>query len=260
MFYRGRALQQLMQPHEGENIPQTALYSEGYNFLGPLIGGFVQHIAEESRRLGITKIFFLSREGYTFKKVWEQCVPLLFPDDQLPQIEYLYVSRMALAGASCADKGLTGSDVSIAFLPPGNRDFHDIARIFQFDLELLRPHLERHRLTADTCLVPRHEGFEKINRLRLMELLDDSGFQQEVRRQSRPSASALIRYLEDLNFFAHEQVAIVDIGWLGTIQRFLYNAIKHRADCPRLHGFLFGATRGGQISGRFEKFHSRRHL
>ena len=77
-----------------------------------------------------------------------------------------------------------------------------------------------------------------------MELLEDAGFQKEVKRQSRPSARALERYLESLNFFAHEQMAIVDIGWLGTIQRFLYNAIEHRADCPRLHGFLFGATRG----------------
>ncbi|MEE4166423.1 MAG: HAD family hydrolase, partial [Desulfocapsaceae bacterium] len=69
IFYRGRALHQLMLPHEGENVPQPELYGEGYNFLGPLIGGFVQHIAEECRRLGITKVFFLSREGYTFKKV-----------------------------------------------------------------------------------------------------------------------------------------------------------------------------------------------
>ncbi len=244
IFYRGRALQQLILPHDGENKARSLLYAEGYNFLGPMIGGFIQHIAEECRRLGITKLFFLSREGYTFKKVWEQCMPLLFPDGDLPEIEYLYVSRMALAGAGCAQEGLTRNGVSIAFLPPGNRDFRDLARIFQFDLELLQPHLERHHLTADTCLVPRHEGFEKTNRLRLMELLDDEGFQEEVRRQSRPSARALERYLEDLNFFDHEQVAIVDIGWLGTIQRFLYTAVRHRVDCPRLHGFLFGATRG----------------
>lgn len=244
MFYRGRALQQLMLPHEGENAPQTALYTEGYNFLGPMIGAFVQHIAEECRRLDITKVFFLSREGYTFKKVWEQCTPLLFPDGQLPEIEYLYVSRMALAGASCADDGLTGTSVSIAFLPPGNRDFRDIARIFQFDLNSLQPHLERYNLTPETCLVPRHEGFEKINRLRLMELINDELFQQEIKHQCNPANRALIRYLEDLQFFDHEQVAIVDIGWLGTIQRFFYNAIKSRDNCPRLHGFLFGATRG----------------
>jgi hypothetical protein len=176
--------------------------------------------------------------------VWEQCVPLLFPDGDLPEIEYLYVSRMALAGASCADEGLTRTSVSIAFLPPGNRDFQDIARIFQFDLELLQPHLQRYNLTQETCLVPRHDGFEKINRLRLMDLLKDELFQQEIKRQSKPANSALNRYLEELSFFDHEQVAIVDIGWLGTIQRFLYNAIKNRKDCPRLHGFLFAATRG----------------
>ncbi len=39
-------------------------------------------------------------------------------------------------------------------------------------------------------------------------------------------------------------MALVDIGWLGTIQRFLYNAIQHRSDIPRLHGMFFGATRG----------------
>jgi len=244
MFYRGRALQQLMLPHEGENVPRTALYREGYNFMGPVIGAFVQHIAEESLRLGITKVFFLSREGYTFKKVWERCAPLLFPDGELPETEYLYVSRMALAGASCAHEGLTRRSVSIAFLPPGNRDFRDIARIFQLNLDVLQPHLDRHRLNSETCLVPRHQGFEKNNRLRLMELLDDDLFQQEVKRQSAAAHAALISYLEDLNFFDHEHVAIVDIGWLGTIQRFFYNAVKNRTDCPRFHGFLLGATRG----------------
>jgi len=244
VFYRGRALQQLMQPHEAENVPQTPLYVEGYNFLGPMICSFVQHIAEESRRLGITKVFFLSREGYTFKRVWEHCVPQIFPDGMLPDIEYLYVSRMALAGTSCAYSGLTREDVRTAFLPPGNRDFLDIARIFKFDIEQFRPHLKRYNLEPDTCLVPRHEGFEKHNRTRLMELLNDEAFQQEVISQSRPANDALILYLESLDFFTHKDVAIVDIGWLGTIQQFLYKSVNHRSECPRLHGFLFGATRG----------------
>ncbi len=36
----------------------------------------------------------------------------------------------------------------------------------------------------------------------------------------------------------------MDIGWLGTIQRFFYEAIAHRQDAPRCHGILFAATRG----------------
>jgi predicted HAD superfamily hydrolase len=243
-FYRGRALQQLMLPLEAENAVFPDLYVEGYNFLGPMVGAFVQHIGDESRRLGLSKVFFLSREGYTFKKVWEKCTPILYPDHQIAETEYLYVSRMALAGASCAYDGLTRKSVHIAFLPHGNRDFRDIARIFKFDLEAMIPHLERYGLAVDTCLSPLHDGYDQKYRVLLMELLEDELFQDEVKHQTRPANEALILYLEDCGFFDHEQVAIVDIGWLGTIQRFLYNAIKHRTDCPRFHGFLFGATRG----------------
>lgn len=243
-FYRGRALAQLMLPLEAENRDQDDLYVEGFSFLGPMIGAFVQHIAEECRRLGLKKVFFFSREGYTFKQVWERVAPLLFPDGDLPEIEYIYVSRMALAGASCAHEGLSRVSANIALLPPGNKNFRDIARIFQLDLKRLEPHLQHHKLTADSCLSPLHAGYDQKFSVRLMEMLEDEEFQKEIKEQTRPSHEALQRYLDDLGFFAQDQIAVVDIGWLGTIQRFLYNSIKHRSDCPRLHGFVFGATRG----------------
>lgn len=243
-FYRGRALQQLMLPLEAENVGRPDLYVEGYNFIGPMIGAFVQHIAEQCRKLGLTKVYFFSREGYTFKKVWEVCTPILFPDGNLPEIEYLYVSRMALAGASCAQEGLTETSANIALLPPGNKDFHDIARIFQLDLAPLEPYFLRHKLSAESILSPLHEGYDQKFRVRFTELLEDQDFQEEVKNQVRPSHEALILYLKDLGFFNHDQVAVVDIGWLGTIQRFLYNGVKHLPKCPRIHGYVFGATRG----------------
>lgn len=243
-FWRGRALQQLMMPHEAENIVRPPLFIEGYTFLAPLIGGFVQHIAEECLRQGITKVFFLSREGYTFKKFWELAMPALYPAGGLPEIEYLYVSRMALAGASCAHQGLIRTNADIAFLPAGNRDFRDVCRIFSLEVDKLEEHLARHELAADTCLSPAHAGFVAENRIRFNEMLEDEVFQTEIKRQTAPASEALQRYFSDVGFFAHPQVALVDIGWLGTIQRFLFEAVKHRPDCPRCFGFLFGATRG----------------
>ena len=243
-FYRGRALQQLMLPLEAENSERDDLYIEGYNFLGPMIGAFVHHLADECRRLGLTKVFFFSREGYTFKKVWDICTPVLFPDGNLPETEYLYVSRMALAGASCAHEGLTGTSANIALLPPGNKNFHDIARIFQLDLQTLEPHLLKHKLTSDSVLSQLHEGYDPKFTVRLMELLEDQHFQDAIRAQTKDSNEALIRYLTELEFFDHSQIAVVDIGWLGTIQRFLYNCVKQRSDCPRMHGYVFSATRG----------------
>ena len=243
-FWRGRALQQLMMPLEKENLPHESLYVEGYNFLAPLIGAFVQHVAERCRQLNIGKVFFMSREGWTFKQVWETVTPTLFPDKNLPDIEYLYVSRMALAGASCAYQGLTRTNADIAFLPSGNRDFSDVCRIFGLDADALGEHLKRHNLEADTVLSPQHDGFMAKNRLRFNEMLEDDEFQDGVRQQVLPANDALQLYLEDVGFFGPSDVALVDIGWLGTIQRFFYEAIAHRDDKPRCHGFLFGSTRG----------------
>ncbi len=243
-FWRGRALQQLMLPYEGENERKPDLYREGHAFLAPIIGGFIQHIAEKCVAGNITKIFFLAREGYTFKRFWERAMPALYPDGGLPEIEYLYVSRMALAGASCAHQGLTKVNAHIAFLPPGNRDFRDICRIYKLDCDKFQSLLSRYNLEKDTCLSAMHPGYDPAHQMALESMLTDCDFQEEVKRQTGPASEAMLRYFEDVGFFDHKQVAVVDIGWLGTIQRFLYEAVSHRQDCPRIFGFLFGATRG----------------
>ncbi len=243
-FWRGRALQQLMQPLEGENTHESALYREGYQFLGPLIAAFVQEVAEQCKKKHVGKIFFLSREGWTFKKVWEASVPFLFPDGKIPEIEYLYVSRLALAGASCTHSGLTKEKTDVAFLPFGNRDFRDICRIFALQADPFVKILEEYGIAVDTPLSAFHEGYRGDFRVRFNEMLKDESFQEEVKRQTAPSNQALQNYLDEVGFFSCADVALVDIGWLGSIQRFFYDAVKHRSDCPRINGFLFGATRG----------------
>jgi len=243
-FWKGRVLQQLMLPLEAENVDQEDLYVAGYTFLAPLISAFVHQVAEKAQQLGIRKIFFLSREGWMFKQVWENITPLLYPAEQLPEIEYLYVSRMALAGASCAYEGLARTNADIAFLPPGNRDFRDVCRIFSFEVGPLESHLLRYKLRPDTPLSPQHQGYRPKDRIAFNELLEDDRFQEEIRLQCRPANDALQLYLEDVGFYRQNDVALVDIGWLGTIQRFLHDAVKHRADAPACHGFLLAATRG----------------
>lgn len=151
---------------------------------------------------------------------------------------------MALAGATCAYQGLTKKNASIAFLPLGNRDFRDVCRIFSLDYQPFIPILEQYSLQPDTCLSYHHPGFVNANQENFSAMLFDDAFQTEVKRQTRPLNDAMINYFTESGMFDHENVAIVDIGWLGTIQRFLFEAIQHHPDCPNLHGMLFAATRG----------------
>ncbi len=243
-FWRGRLVQQLMLPLEDENTAQEELFCAGYTVLAPLLGGFIHGILEKMEARSLSRLYFFSREGWLLEQIWERVVPRIKPVGHLPEHSYLYVSRLALAGASCAYQGLTRDNADIVFLPKGNRDFRDVCRVFNLQVEAFADHLKRYGLQADTPLTHLYTGFTADNRRQFNDMLTDEAFQEEVRRQTRPANDALQLYLEDQGFFKQADVALVDIGWLGTIQRFLYDAVKHRKDAPRFHGFLFGATRG----------------
>ena len=83
-FFRGRTLLQVMQPLEEENRSRSPLYIEGYNFLAPVIGTFIQRLAEKTLQYKIPHIYFLSREGWMFQKFWERAIPNIYPATELP--------------------------------------------------------------------------------------------------------------------------------------------------------------------------------
>lgn len=253
-FWRGRFVQQLMLPLEREAVAREPLYITGYNFLAPLFSAFVRHVAERTREFGIRRIYFFSREGYLFLQIWERMVETLFPRGGAPEASYLHVSRIALAGPSCAYQGLTADNARIAFLPPRNRDFRDLCRVFGLAPDPLAPFLKRHGLSPDDLLNMHHPRHESEVGSIFGELLSDEEFQDEVRAQTRPSNLALESYLAEQGFYDRSDVALVDIGWLGSIQRFLYESIKHQERRPRLHGFLFAATRGIEYPTRPDNY------
>ncbi len=244
LFWKGRALQQLMLPLESENTPKDPLYGDGYTFLVPLLGVFIQSILERARKGDIDGIYFFSREGWTFLNFWKRALPFLAPHGDVPEARYLYVSRLALAGPSCAVSGMPQSKADIAFLPPGNRDMRDFCRVFGLDMEPLRPLMNRYGLSPEDSLSPLHKGWTPDNRYKFVYLVEDDAFQEEIRRQAQPAHAALMRYLEAEGFFTHRNVMLVDVGWTGTIQRFLFDAVRHRPDKPCFHGFIFAAGRG----------------
>lgn len=256
-YWRGRLVQQWMLPLEEENASRDPLYIEGYNFFAPFFCAFVQHVAERCRALKIRRIYFLSREGKTFFDLWQRITPWLAPAEELPEAHFLAVSRAALAHSVCAHVGLTIDHYRIAFLPPTNRDARDLARVYGLDISALQPWFDRYHIRIDEPLSRFHKGWHPGTSRRFELMLEDPGFQSEVKRQALPSNQAFQRYLESERFFEQPEVALIDIGWLGTIQRYIYESIVHRADKPILRGMLFATigtfpfptAPGNQIEG-----------
>ena len=240
---KGRYLHQLMLPLEEENAEVSPLYSDGYNFFGPLLGYFCLSVLDYCRTNKIDKVFFCSREGWTLLRCWDEMMPILAPDGDYPEASYLYVSRLALAKASCSKQGLSSLSAGVALLPANSRDFRDICRVFSLDIEPLLPYLEMHDLSAHDPIGHSSPGVTLENRHKFQELLLDNGFQNEIKHQARPAQLKLESYLNQEGFFDNPDVALVDIGWLGTIQHYLVDAISHRLHKPRIHGLLLGASR-----------------
>jgi len=241
-YWRGRLVQQWMAPLESENIGRSELYALGYTFFGPLLGAYLFHLAQRCRQMNIRQLFFLSREGKTLFDLWNLMSPWLPHPASLPVARYLEASRSAMAPGACAHSGLTPAFARIAFLPPGNRDARDLARIYGLDESTLSRWLARYDLALDTPLSRAHAGWIPDYNRRLDRLMENPGFQADVRRMTTPANTALVHYLESLGFFESPTAGLADIGWLGTIQQYIHHAVAGRADKPRLHGFLFASA------------------
>ena len=170
-------------------------------------------------------------------------VPLLELDGPLPEVRYLHVSRKALASASCGAKGLTLELIELLLLPIENRDLRDVFRVAGLDAEPLLPHLERYGLQDYPAISVHHEGYEYDTWLRLEDLLVDGAFQQEVRNQKARDVEGFRSYLKGIRFFEDEHVGFVDVGWLGSIQKFFDLCISDEPERPVIHGMLLAASR-----------------
>lgn len=245
-IWKGRDVLQVMSPLEGDNVDRPALYVDGQNLFAILIGYFLQRLAEKCREHKISRIYFCSREGWLFFECWKRMSPHLFAGADAPKASYLHVSRIALSGAASANAGLTPTNATVALLPVQNLDFLDVCRVYGLDIEPLRPFLERAGLAPDEQITPVAPdavpgSVDPGNPF--SRLLADAGFQQEVRRQGLDSRDLFESYLDSEGFFELGDVALVDIGWLGTIQHYLHQAISHREQRPNIHGFMLAATR-----------------
>ncbi len=242
-FWKGRNLYQWMMPLEEENQDRDPLYNDGFGFFGYLLCNFIHRLIERCKDEDIQRVYFCSREGWMFKQIWDELVPWFYPHGDAPEASYLYVSRMGLASAACGNVGLTPVDAQVARFPAGNRDFRDICRIFKLDAEALAPFLDRHGLSIDDPIGANAADFSLEAATKFPMVLDDPEFQAAVKKQTSAPNRAFQAYLESERFFESDRVALVDIGWLGTIQHYLAEAIDGRQDTPHIFGFVLGAIR-----------------
>lgn len=203
------------------NTVENDYYQFGYAYFGPVLYGFIQWLHEAAKN---KKIFFFARDGYLVKKVYDQ----LFPDSQ---DDYIYLSRRALSVPLLWKHAEWGECFQ----------YMTMTRFFT-----IRTFLDRLGLNPDEFASQvRNSGLEMDTAVTEKNLKQNSKvhnlyeqIKDAVIVNSQNEFQCLEEYLKEKNFTG--DIAVVDIGWNGSMQRYLVELCKVMEIPVQMEGFYFG--------------------
>lgn len=222
-------------------VPENGFFFRyGAEVLGAAFCTFTLGLAERLEAFKPDKVFFVARDGFVFQKLFERWRQLENTMQSGPELVYVFASRHTVANASLVD-GLSWEQAIVAFYNPKQQGLLSILRSYGLPTEEFREAAVKH-------------GFENIAEPiwnwrdpRLLAFLDDNKVQNMIRSHGQRSRDLLRRYFEQSGFFSAQRVAVVDIGWNGTIQKYLHDAFRQLPGYPDVRGFYFafvGALHG----------------
>lgn len=235
-FWQGAALYEHCIAARSDVLQQSDFwYVYGYEFLGMVYTVYLHQVMEKINQYGINHVMFVAREGYLFQKVYEilqHYVPAMVNSEVTTH--YAYLSRQSTLLASTPQ--LTTRE--IVFAATSNRYQQGLWSVFKhlgLPIEKFQPFATKHGIEIKQPIS------DYWNNPKLQTFLSDMGMQAEVRMYHQQASKNLRAYLTQCQFWGqNRKVALVDIGWSGTIQDNLVRAFNHWDDFPLLHGLYFG--------------------
>ena len=201
--------------------------SFGYGVFGPILYGYSKWLDNEFSEHGYDYVLFFSREGYFIKKAYEVVHSLSGPSRM-----YFYASRRALQVPAIWINPEYSCVMKSMFLPR------------EFSLDWLINHWGLNTDNCTTCIG--EVGLTKKTKLSKFSVLENGQVKKlyellkdDIYENSKSEYSAFIDYLK----VNHVQgnVAIVDIGWNGNMQK-AFTSIVSKANYPiKITGYYLGS-------------------
>jgi predicted HAD superfamily hydrolase len=233
---KGKYALALCEQMRSHPLRDDFFFRYGSQFLGPVFAVAMHRLVEQVSQYGINQLLFAAREGFIFKKIYERFAQSLIPHAQRPNTVYAYFSRHSTALASV--QRLSPREVQRC-MPKTKRG--GLARV----LSAYGLPQEPFAAIAAEYGIALDDPIHRTDEPRLVKFLSDGRVQSAVAPLQRSAAAKLEAYLTQCRFWGrNRKVALVDVGWEGTIQFNLINAFGQRQDFPQLFGFYLGRRRG----------------
>lgn len=198
----------------------------GCEFFGPQLYGFTQWLADRLRQDEIKDVYFLARDGYMLKRAFDEL------HIEGIRTNYMYCSRRAF------QVPLLWLDSDIETV----KDMFSFRRtmtIRRFFLQLgLDP--DAYRPEIEECGIDLDRIYDIKEFIRIVEELYGS-IRADVIQNAKEEYEALMTYLRSLDF--QEKIAVVDIGFHGTIQYCLERLLKKELSEIQVKGYYLNASK-----------------
>ncbi len=241
-FWKGAALyEQCVRAHTETLENADSLYVYGYELLGMPYSVYIHQVIERAAQTGIEHLIFIAREGYLFKQIYEVLKAEL-PASPGAEVttSYAYLSRMSTFLASTPR--LTTREIELITYKFDQKGLWSALKYVGLPVAEFQPLAEAYGIEIKQPLVA------YWNDQQLIAFLNDRRVQEKVRFYHQRAYDNLYAYLDQCQFWGqHRKVALIDVGWDGTIQDNLVRAFGHLPEFPLLHGLYFGRRNMKQV-------------
>lgn len=209
------------------NLEDPFWWRVGYQVGGPMLYGYVQFILNKVRGRGNPKIYFLSRDGYILKKVYDL---ITSGQDDCPGADYLYASRRALNLASITELDQGTEDWLVQGIHLTVADY--LNRIGLEPQDFNKEIKAAGFLTDQDKVV---EGSHYENLRRLFRSIEPS-----VLMAAADERATYMQYLQDKGVLSANPFLMVDVGWMTSIQQSFHKLIHPDYPSLNIEGYYIG--------------------
>ncbi len=219
-------LQQCLRVQESNGSNANSFYFRyGRDVLGGAFSTFMLGLQERLQHKPVDKVLFVARDGFLFHQMYQQLA------EQVPNA-YVYLSRKVITAAATAD-GLTLEQAQVAFYNPKQQGLKSVCKVYGLPEDEIKPLAAVHGF--NDFAAPLTDWQDQ----RLKNFLADDAVQACIRPIGVEHRRLLEAYLQQVGFFDVASVSLVDIGWNGTVQKFLKQTFGARTDFPQVRGYYF---------------------
>jgi FMN phosphatase YigB (HAD superfamily) len=215
---------------------RSKFYLVGYEVLGPALTVFVHNVVGQARKDDVEMLFFVARDGYAMKKIYEILRESMYAGCNLPPAKYMCLGRAPVRLASLGK--LTCSEISeirAYMIRSGKRGItlRDVLGSYGLDSGDFIGTVNQHQIDFDEVIA------DPVQNSRLQEILQGKEFSNVIQAKSDEVKKLLRDYLVTIEFMGRQRVAFVDGQSEGLTKSLLEHAFGDDKGYPITYGYYF---------------------